>query len=157
MFNPFKMRAKSRNFTYTQIAKYLDQNKVPEPLIKACVRFLESQAQENGEGFVGPKTRESLIARVWYLTEAELEAVYHKAPMAIRHYVSRVTLQPDMPAFNQLIRPVEKYSFQAQQAYLFLSESSQRVVYGMKYEPDYIWKMVQLYDEEELHQNATKY
>lgn len=52
-----------------------------------------------------------------------------------------------MPPLSELIRPVKTYSSQAQQAYLFLSESSLRVIYAMMYEPASVWKMVRLYDD----------
>ncbi|PAE87702.1 hypothetical protein CHH72_17195 [Shouchella clausii] len=142
------LRKQSRTVTYHQIGAYLAQKKMPEPLIQACVQFLKDQARENGERFVGPKTMQCIIKGTWCLTERELETIYHKAPMPIRQYVDHVTCDPDMPPMKELIRPVERCSVQAQRAHVFLSESAMRVVYGMLYEPDRVWKVVRLCDEE---------
>lgn len=143
-----KFRPKSRIITYQQAGTYLAQKKMPQPLIEACVTFLKDWTQENGETMIGPNTIESIVKGSWSLSEQELERVYHKAPFAIRQYVYHLTSAPDMPSMTELIRPVTGYSPQAQQAYVFLSETALRVVYGMLYEPSQVWRMVRYYDEE---------
>lgn len=143
-----KLRAKSRPITYHQIGMYLSQKKMPTPLIEACVGFLKEIAGENGEVDVGPRTMRSVIDGTWHRSEYELEAVFHQAPMPIRRYAFQIISEPDMPSESELIRPVERCSVQAQWAYIFLSESAQRVIYGIKYEPDHIWKAVRRHGEE---------
>lgn len=145
-----KLRPKSRAITYNQIGTYLSQKKMPEPLIEACVGFLKELADDNGETSVGPRTMRSIIDGTWYRSEVELEAMFHQAPMPIRQYALHVTSAPDMPPESELVRPVERCSAQAQWAYLFLSEAARRVVYGMMYEPDHIWRVVRFYDEEPI-------
>lgn len=143
-------RKKSRTITYHQIGTYLSQKGFPEPLIKACVSFLEDRARENGETMVGPKTMQDIREGTWFLTETQLEAAYQKAPLAMRRYVKHVLCEPDMPTLGEIIRPVNGFSVQAQQAYIFLTESALRAVYGMLYEPDHVWKVVRFYDDEPL-------
>lgn len=147
-FNFIGWRKKSRTITYHQIGTYLSQKKLPEPLTRACVAFLEDRARENGESSVGPKTMQDIREGTWFFTEAQLEAFYQKAPLPMRRYVKHVLCEPDMPTLDEIIRPVKGYSVQAQHAYIFLSETALRAVYGMMYEPDHVWKVVRFYDEE---------
>ncbi|MCC2252159.1 hypothetical protein JUJ52_19705 [Virgibacillus sp. AGTR] len=123
-----KLRPKSCTITYRQIETYLAQKNMTHSLIQLCVRFLKARARENGEVFVGSRTMRTIIEGTWHLTEHELEAVYHKDPIPIRQYVRQVTTEPDMPSMQEIIRPVEPYSMQAKQAYIFLSESALRAV-----------------------------
>ncbi|MGX1195731.1 hypothetical protein [Metabacillus sp. SLBN-84] len=143
-----RFRSKSRTITYPEIRAYLAQKRMPEPLADLCVQFLKDRAAENGESLVGPKTVQNIIKGSWALTEPELEEIYHKNPFPIRQYVLQVTSDPDMPQMDELTRPVERVSAQAKWAYVFLSESALRTVYGMLYEPDHIWKVVGFYAEE---------
>jgi hypothetical protein len=145
-----KFRAKSRTITYQQAGTYLAQKKMPQPLIEACVAFLKDRARENGETRIGPNTIDSIIKGSWSLPEQELERVYHTFPFAIRQYEYHLTSAPDMPSMTELVRPVRDDSPQAQRAYIFLSESALRVVYGIVYEPAYIWRVVRFYDDEPI-------
>lgn len=145
-----KFRAKSRTITYQHAATYLAQKKMSKPLIKACVAFLKDRTRENGETRIGTNTIDSIINRSWSLSEQELERVYHTAPFMIRQYAYQLTSAPDMPSMTELIRPVKDYSPQAQRAYLFLSESALRVVYGILYEPASVWRVVRFYDDEPI-------
>lgn len=145
-----KFRIKTRTITYQQAATYLARKKVSRSLIKACVAFLEDRARENGETKIGRHTIDSIINGSWSLSEQQLEQVYHKAPFAIRQYAYQLTTAPDMPSMTELLRPVKDYSPQAQHAYLFLSESALRVVYGVLYEPAHVWRVVRFYDDESV-------
>ncbi|MCR6108687.1 hypothetical protein HXA34_20535 [Salipaludibacillus agaradhaerens] len=142
MLRILKTRSKLRTVTHHQIEAHLVRKKIPEPLIALSIKFFEDRAGENGELFVGPKTTNSIVEGSWHIPEVELEAIYDKAPAAILHYVAQVTSQPDMAPFNELIRPVETYSTKAQKAYLFLSESALRVVYGIKYDPTFTLELL---------------
>lgn len=145
-----KRRRKPRTVTYHQLGVYLAQKNIPEPLIRTCVRFLEDQAGEAGEEAIGQKTIDRVLQGAWRLEASELEAIYDRNPSLIHQYVFGLTCDPDMPPLDQLTRSVQSFSTEAQRAYIFLSETAMRVVYGMLYEPDHVWKVVGFYDDEPI-------
>lgn len=142
------VRPKSRIVTYQQVGTYLAQKKLPQPLIDICVTFLMNCSKEVGETYIGPKTMESIVNGTWQLSESELEHIYRKAPMAMRQCVYQMTSEPDMPSMQELTQPVADLGSHAQRAYIFLSEWALRVVYGIRHEPSYVWKVVSFYDDE---------
>lgn len=143
-----RLKPKQQKVACKQVETYLARQNMPGPLIRVCSEFFQEQSQSVGEDFIGPKTMQVIIDGTFDFSEPLLEGVYYKSPIQISEYVLYVTSSPDMPSWQELTQPVSGLSIEAQHAYLFLTESALRVVYGILYEPDHVWKVVRFYDEE---------
>lgn len=140
--------------TYEQVLLYLERHDTQPLLAQAVVKFLRNLANDNGENLIKQRTIGHITNTSWRLTEAELEAVYQSAPVDINHYVEDVLCSVHAPSERDVTKDTKHYSKHAQQAHIFLSECSNRVIYGVLYEPKAEWLRQVWSHEHDRHANA---
>lgn len=144
----FKQRFMKRKVTRQQVEIYLAQKGIPNPLVRAFSNFFAEQAEEFGEEFFGPRTMRSILDGDLMLTEFMLEMVYYESPIQISQYFRQVITEPEMPPLDELLYSVSDWSLEAKHAYVFLTEMALRVVYAIKYEPEYVWRLIRLHEHD---------